>query len=279
MFCNSCGAQLPDGTKFCNNCGATLTPTQPSAQQPAQPFIPQQPQAPIQQVSAGYPQQPMGYPLPVTPVMIQPKKKSKAPIIIIAVIFIVIAAIIAISAIINASKTVEHGVIDGNVYTNESIGIKFTKPDAWIFADDEELVEINDRKISAGDFSDISSAVKENDVIFEMHAKSPLGTNILVQIGDISGNTGVTMDDYFDSFIEELQQSESLYADCEIGEIKESDIAGKEFSTLDISTQISFMTMQQRVCMRKHGDYMIILILTGTSSEELDSMENMFTAA
>ncbi len=278
MFCNSCGAQLPDGTKFCNICGAALTPAQPSAQQPAQPYYPQQPQAPIQQTPADYPQQPMGYPLPVTPVMTQTKKKkSKAPIII-AVIFIIIAAIVAISFIINASKTVEHGVIDGNVYTNESIDIKFTKPDDWIFADDEELVEINDGKISAGDFSDISSAVRENDIIFEMHAKSPLGTNVLMQIGDISSDTGVTMDDYFDSFIEGLQQTESLYADCEIGEIKESDIAGKEFSTLDISTQISFVTMQQRVCMRKHGDYMIILILTGTSSEELDSMENMFSA-
>ena len=62
MFCNNCGAQLPDGSKFCTACGATLAqdaapqqPQQPGGYQPQQGGYPQQPQG-------GYPQQPGGYP-------------------------------------------------------------------------------------------------------------------------------------------------------------------------------------------------------------------------
>lgn len=92
MFCTKCGKQLPDGTKFCTGCGASLAgenaapaPQQepisqaPQFQQPA----PQQepiPQAPQFQQPAPQFQQPMYQAQPA------PKKKSKAGIIVLAVI-------------------------------------------------------------------------------------------------------------------------------------------------------------------------------------------------
>ena len=44
MFCEKCGAALPDGAPFCGNCGAAqqMNAQQPIAQQPVQDYIPQQ---------------------------------------------------------------------------------------------------------------------------------------------------------------------------------------------------------------------------------------------
>ena len=75
MFCESCGASIPDGQAFCSNCGAAA-PVQAAQPAPApQPMAqPVQPVQPVQQ----YAQQPMAQPVqqyaqPVAqPVYVQP---------------------------------------------------------------------------------------------------------------------------------------------------------------------------------------------------------------
>lgn len=275
MFCNFCGAQLPDGTKFCNICGKSLSPAQSAAQQPA--FNPQQPQAPIQQTPADYPQQPMGYPLPVTPVMTQPKKKSKAPIII-AVIFIVIAAIVVISVVTNTSKTIEHGVIDGNVYTNESIGIKFTKPDAWVFSSDEELAEMNEDSVSASDYSDLAKLVRAKDCVFEMSASSPLGSNASIMIEDISARPSISTESYAEIVIDNISKENPI--GCDVGEITEKEIDGQTFTVVELkitSFSLDSPSVAKRLYIKKHGNYMIGIITASFSDSSLNEIENMIS--
>lgn len=84
MFCPHCGKQLPDGARFCTACGAALTGPQ-SAPAPARPDTPAQPQyAPPQ----------------YTPP--QPKKKSKAALIIVTAAVIIAATILGVIAIVPA---------------------------------------------------------------------------------------------------------------------------------------------------------------------------------
>ena len=61
MFCNSCGAQIKDGSRFCSKCGAaakeapatTLHPVeQPAATQHAQQYVGPTSEAPVATVSA-----------------------------------------------------------------------------------------------------------------------------------------------------------------------------------------------------------------------------------
>lgn len=94
MFCNKCGAQLPDGVAFCSYCGNQLTaqpqqpeqPTQPQYQQPVQPQYEQPMQQPIQQP---YQPAPMPQPLP-------PKKSNKGIIIGIVAVVLVIAIVVGV---------------------------------------------------------------------------------------------------------------------------------------------------------------------------------------
>ena len=85
MFCHNCGAQMPDGVKFCTNCGQKLY-EEPQNEVQAQPQPQAQPQQPYTQPQAQVQPQPY-YPQGYYPV--PPKKKSKAPLVVLLVCLMV----------------------------------------------------------------------------------------------------------------------------------------------------------------------------------------------
>ena len=85
MFCHNCGAQMPDGVKFCTNCGQKLY-EEPQNEVKAQPQPQAQPQQPYTQPQAQVQPQPY-YPQGYYPV--PPKKKSKAPLVVLLVCLMV----------------------------------------------------------------------------------------------------------------------------------------------------------------------------------------------
>lgn len=83
MFCESCGASIPDGQAFCSNCGAAApaqaTPVQPAPVQPAPAPAPQpmaQPVQPVQQYAQPVQQAQPVYVQPVVAVPAQSRKSS-----------------------------------------------------------------------------------------------------------------------------------------------------------------------------------------------------------
>lgn len=68
MFCESCGASVPDGQAFCSNCGAPVTQAAPQAA-PAQPVYQQPVAQPVQPV---YQQPVVAQPVVAQPVVAQP---------------------------------------------------------------------------------------------------------------------------------------------------------------------------------------------------------------
>lgn len=98
MFCNKCGAQLPDGVAFCSYCGNQLTPqpqqpeqpTQPQYEQPTQPLY-QQPVQPQYDQPMQQPYQPAPMPQPLPP-----KKSNKGLIIGIVAAILVIAIVVGV---------------------------------------------------------------------------------------------------------------------------------------------------------------------------------------
>lgn len=64
MFCNMCGANIPDGVGFCPNCGA---PQPKAAQASEQPEVAVQPAAPVQPEAPAQPEAPVQAEVPVQP--------------------------------------------------------------------------------------------------------------------------------------------------------------------------------------------------------------------
>ena len=52
--------------------------------------------------------------------------------------------VVMLTALIGCSKGAEptRGTVEGDVYQNEYMGIKFTKPSSWVYSTDEEIATV-----------------------------------------------------------------------------------------------------------------------------------------
>lgn len=95
MFCNKCGAQLPDGTNFCKYCGASLSSAPAEFSNYAEPYMVQPPVQP--QPTAP---QPMQAPMAPPPNNYDEQKKSSTGYIVIAVVAVILIAAVIVTAIL-----------------------------------------------------------------------------------------------------------------------------------------------------------------------------------
>lgn len=158
MFCNNCGAQMPDGTNFCNNCGAPQTQAQAPAAQtpPVSPMPPMPPVAPVQ------PEQP---------------KKSKTGLIVGIIALIVVVATFCVTAFVAPGfllKDKEEGKEDetdsvstSQVETTNNEGT--TKPVTYNLDDAEAVAVKYAENMGSMDFEKLFAAeIIGKDVIYKM---------------------------------------------------------------------------------------------------------------
>ncbi len=163
MFCNKCGAQIPDGTKFCNKCGAPVgganpapangpaaTPAPANNAAPANGAVP--PVPPMQQPVNGMPmQQPMnGMPMNGMPMngMMPPKKPVNKKLIIgiCSAVAVIAIAVVAIILILNIKPKVNlNSYVDAEFSGYDTVGT------ADVEVDTDAIIKKYGKKIKGTD--------------------------------------------------------------------------------------------------------------------------------
>lgn len=165
MFCNKCGAQIPDGTKFCNKCGAPVGGANPApANGPAANPAPANNAAPANGAVPPVPpmQQPMnGMPMNGMPMngMMPPKKPVNKKLIIgiCSAVAVIAIAVVAIILILNIKPKVNlNSYVDAEFSGYDTVGT------ADVEVDTDAIVKKYGKKIKGT--SALKKYRKEEDI-------------------------------------------------------------------------------------------------------------------
>jgi len=120
----------------------------------------------------------------------------------VSILFLGVLIIAAMLVSCNGSATVDVGEWDGNVYTNEQLGLTFTMPEGW------ESLSIAELAQQSGVGSDMFDGISEDEIeeglnLIIMNATSPTGSMVNITIERVAGR--VTAANYMEAGIEALE--------------------------------------------------------------------------
>ncbi len=163
----------------------------------------------------------------------------------------------------NSGDTIDirPGKINGNTYTNTSVGITFTKPDDWEFS------YINTPEDETDFYKDLVSS----HGVADMEITFPDGS-LSVGFQDLSAADleNTTEEDF-------LAEIKEIWSDFETSEIYKKTISNHTYSAVDVTVESNGAVVNQRLYVRKEGKYVITISMTSTSDIDFDSFEKLFS--
>lgn len=182
-----------------------------------------------------------------------------------------------------AEKNFKVGTVDGNVYSSETAGIRFTIDDNWVFLDDEGIEEITGIVQYLTDDEAMQETMDKGASIYDMYAMANDGSgrtaNITVEnLGALYG-TLLSEDAYIDLVEEQLAPSfEGIGATDVSVEKTTFDIAGAQHSGVYAKVEFQGISIHTGMICIKAGRYMYCISCSARSEEEMMGIVSMFSA-
>lgn len=179
------------------------------------------------------------------------------------------------------------GTIEGNVYTNTSVGVKATVPEGLTIADEETVKEFEEAAIASFDTQIISEDKKEdiaNAMIYDAVITSEAGSSIQVAAEDMKQTIGIKVN--ADAYLESLQETtlttyESIGCTVEFSDVDTVALGGKDFSHIVIAIDYTGVAIEQECYCLAIDDYMYYIIVTnmGDCDDAITAFFDSFEAA
>lgn len=174
-----------------------------------------------------------------------------------------LSIILVISAIMMtacATKTYERGVYTENGFDSEFIGFRYTTPEGYYMADEEQLAELMGLSLEVlGDsITEQQKAYTELSTVFEMMVSDPTGAcnmNITVE------NNDAPMGKYIEAFKAQIQNVPGMEVTLNEG-MEEATIAGTVYQKLTASVVAYGVAMNQEYYVAQIGDRKVGIALT-----------------
>lgn len=197
--------------------------------------------------------------------------------------FIALAlSILCLAAFCSCGKSIkfEHGVTEGDVYTNKSLDVKFTKPSDWVFKTDEEIAELmevsvedyikSDEMIDSGELAEATEFVAVDNTT---------GDNVIMAVEKISRL--INEERYIKIFKENLTKEMSGNGSTITisDEQTEVDLGGNKYIHLNSVIETSGVTMYQNYYIRKVGNFIVAISTTSLTNSDSSYYEKMIGKA
>ncbi len=172
------------------------------------------------------------------------------------------------------------GSVDDDVYINEYADLSFKLPDSWEFYSDEDLAAIMNIAIDSFDnISDFQKELTKVQTIYDMMATDSLtGENVIVMYENLGllGKSSMTADEYADALSQQMNQVQTDFAyNFEKGE--PYMIGDNEYAVLKASVDMQVASVYQTYLMRKVGDYMLCICISGNTEDYYDNIIGNFS--
>ncbi len=172
-----------------------------------------------------------------------------------------------------------HGTWEGLTFTSDLAGLALTLPDeSWTIATDEDLAEMMNlgQEAVGDDLSDLEKAMANLTNIQDMMAQNPqTGESILLMFENLAiipGASDYTAEAFAEELAQGLEETDALpYV---VGEIGTQTLGGNEYVV--VPATVDGYELCQHYLIRREGNFMVELILTGVGEEGIEGLLAMF---
>lgn len=180
----------------------------------------------------------------------------------------------------DAGQTIDFlGSWNGNVYSNEFLGLCYTLPDSWVYASDEELLEMVDAAISSDVLSDqtkLAAELGKSRTVYGMVAQDPVGgSSVQVMFMNLEGFARLSEDQLAEEIAaqQETLLSESPGVTLTMNDTYRAPLGGKNFLVLPIELNISGVMAEERIYLQLLDDYGVMIAVSALSDRDINTME------
>ena len=165
--------------------------------------------------------------------------------------------------------TFSRGIIEGNTYTNNFLGIQFTKPSDWEFSSDDEIMSMLD---ATGMYDKIEDILDAGIGIYDVVAKDSDGNSVMIGAVNLEAVGQVNMDeqDYIESVVPALESMGFTF-----GDVSNVKLGSQKYLSALGSITYGNISINQSYYVKKINNYMTFIIITST--DDAAYIEDMFS--
>lgn len=179
------------------------------------------------------------------------------------------------------SAALSRGAVNGNVYTNKSLKLRFDLPSGWSFYSEEEIAEVNNMTREMYESTDLEAAVAKSGQFMDFFAASASNldnVNLIIQPADAK-LSGLTERKIFESS-EESYRSQFASAGMEVKtyEVLTAKLCGMEKAVLHMEMTMNGFTLQEyQLWIRSDPNYTAVLTVSSTSITDPQTVLDYFS--
>lgn len=171
--------------------------------------------------------------------------------------------------------TVEQGTVDGNVYTNESLGIQATIPEGFVLYTDEQMQEVlgvGTEMMEAANYD--VDALEEGGTLYEVMASAADGSNVQIVIENTEVSAGMKVS--VEQYAKILEKNLKTTYEANGIEVEDSSITEENKNGLDCQrVYVTFAGVTQEYYITEIDGYMVSFAATYTETEP-ESIQQFF---
>lgn len=193
----------------------------------------------------------------------------------ILALMLVVAAVLMTAC---GGKSYTPGTFTDTGYESEFLGFRFTTPDGFALATEEELSQMMGITFDAlgDDVSDAQKKYAELNTVYELMAMDSLGvTNVNI----VLEKTNVSMSKYLAALKAQAESLDAMKVSLQ-GDAQEVEFAGATYTKMSANVSANGITMYQEYYLRKVGDRMMMMTVTWADGFETakETLMNAFSA-